>query len=371
MKAIIMRDKALLETEMAAPVPCAGQLLVKTRLCGICGSDLHAVHHFDEMMAMAVQAGALEAHESGKDIVLGHEFCGEVLDHGPATEKRLKVGTRVVCTPTVIGPNGPELFGFSSRFPGGFAEEVLLTEQLVLEVPNGISDQHAALTEPLSVAVHAVNAVERQPGQVAMVVGCGPVGLAVILALKRRGIGPILAVDFSPVRRKLAERLGADVVLDPGQDSPHDQWERFNVPATIAGMGRFVSAGHDMRQPVIFECVGVPGLLQSIIKNGPPFAQIIVVGACQEQDRILPALANLKHLRFNFVFAFTPPEFEQTLADIAEGHYDLDPLISKTVGRAEVAAAFDDLKSPGSLVKILVDPSREYADPAGNRGAMA
>src|SRR5205807_2334839 len=112
--------------------------------------------------------------------------------------------------------------GYSSRVPGGFAETIVLSEALMLEVPNGLSAEHAALTEPLAVGEHAVVKAEAERDHVPMVVGCGPVGLAVIASLKARGLGPIVAVDFSPERRAAALRMGAERTIDPAQVSPHE-----------------------------------------------------------------------------------------------------------------------------------------------------
>jgi threonine dehydrogenase-like Zn-dependent dehydrogenase len=102
--------------------------------------------------------------------------------------------------------------------------------------------------------------------------------------------------------------------------------------------------------------VGVPGLIQSIIEKGPPAAQIVIVGVCMAEDKIIPVLAINKQLRLNFVFAYTPAEFQTMLADIAEGRIDVAPLYSGTVGRSGVAAAFEALGTPNDKVKIIVNP---------------
>jgi threonine dehydrogenase-like Zn-dependent dehydrogenase len=91
---------------------------------------------------------------------MGHEFCAEILDHGPDTLKTLKVETRVVSVPYAIGPNGAEVIGYSTRFPGGFAERTVLTEAMLLELPNGLPSKHVAMVEPMAVGTHAVAAAE-------------------------------------------------------------------------------------------------------------------------------------------------------------------------------------------------------------------
>src|SRR6202158_6786 len=91
---------------------------------------------------------------------------------------------------------------------------------LVLEVPNGLAAEHAALTEPLAVGIHAVAKANVRGEEVPLVIGCGPVGLAVIAALKLKGLHPIVAADYSPARRALAEKLGADIVVAPARTPP-------------------------------------------------------------------------------------------------------------------------------------------------------
>ena len=208
MRAVIRRNKQLVCDEIAELTPAAGQILVKTLACGICGSDLHALHHMEHMIDLSRRAGGLDnGFDPTADTVFGHEFCAEILDHGPGSPKTLKAGTRVVSVPVTLHGMGAEMLGFSNRLPGGFSEQMLLTEAMVLEVPNGLPTDKAALTEPFAVGAHAVAKARLEPKSVSLVVGCGPVGLAVIGALKAAGHGPVIAADFSPRRRAAAEKL--------------------------------------------------------------------------------------------------------------------------------------------------------------------
>lgn len=358
MKALVRRGPQLLVAEVPDAVPGAGQVVAKSLACGICGSDLHAVHHLEHSIEMGLRSGAANTLDPAQDLVMGHEFCAEILDHGPGTEQRFKPGTRVVSTPFAFGPLGPELIGFSTRFRGAFAERVVLTEALLLPVPNGLSPEAAALTEPLAVGTHAVAIGAPGERSVALVIGCGPIGLAVIVALKRRGIGPVIAADFSPARRARAERLGADIVVDPAESSPHAAWSAFDVPATLAEMGMAQMAGRSLRDAVVFECVGVPGMLQSLMENAPPGAHVVVVGACAEDDRVLPVLAINKQLRFSFVFAYSPDEFAETLQALGQGEIDPEAFLTGAVGLGEAAGAFERLATPGNDVKVIVEPWR-------------
>ena len=159
-------------------------------------------------------------------------------------------------------------------------------------------------------------------------------GLAVIAALKGRGYGPVLAADFSPTRRRLAEAFGADEVIDPAETSPHERWSGFGVPADHHGASRGVHDGRSRsKDPVIFEAVGVPGMLQSLIAEAPPRSRIVVVGVCMHSDTIEPFMAVTKEIEFRFSFGYTPAEFAATLERLgvrgarrrAAGHLDRGP----------------------------------------------
>jgi threonine dehydrogenase-like Zn-dependent dehydrogenase len=130
-------------------------VLVKTLACGICGSDLHARKHAHRMVEMSRRLGR-EPMDLDRDVVFGHEFCCEILDYGAGTKRKLKPGTRVCSLPALLTPQGPQGIGYSNENVGGYAERMLLSEALLLEVPNGLASEHAALTEPLAVGLHAV-----------------------------------------------------------------------------------------------------------------------------------------------------------------------------------------------------------------------
>lgn len=358
MRAVIRRDKQLVCDEIGALTPAAGQTLVKTLACGICGSDLHALHHMEHMIETSARAngGMTNGFVPSDDTVFGHEFCAEVLEHGPGGG-RFKPGTRVVSVPVTMTATGVEMLGFSNRLPGGFAEQMLLTEAMLLEVPNGLPTDQAALTEPFAVGAHAVAKARLDKDSVCLVLGCGPVGLSVIAGLKALGHGPVIAADFSPRRRAAAEMMGADVVVDPAQESPHGKWEGLGVPVTRAAQRMMQMMGKRFGQPVVFECVGAPGVLQGLIEASPAGSQIVVAGVCMESDKIEPSIAITKEIELTFVFGYTPEEFGQTLHNLAEGVIDVSRLVTGKVPLDGVAQAFRDLGDPEAHVKILVEPN--------------
>jgi threonine dehydrogenase-like Zn-dependent dehydrogenase len=358
MRAAIARRGQLVCEDIAELEPAEGQVLVKTLCCGICGSDLHALTHLHQMADATAKSSGAAAFDPEADMVFGHEFCAEVLDYAPGAQKRLKSGTRVVTIPILLGGAGMASLGYSNTYPGGFAERMLVSDPLLIEVPNGLSDRQAAMTEPFAVGAHAVARAALDEPSAALVVGCGPVGLAVIASLKAKGYGPVAAADFSPARRAMAERMGADIVVDPTKESPHTKWTDMGVPATGAEQMMERMMGRTPKRAIIFECVGSPGVLQSLIEAAPGGSQIIVAGVCMEVDKIEPFLAITKQLDFRFVFGYTPEEFAGTLGDIAEGRIDVAPVITDAVGLDGVAGAFKALGDPESQVKIVVEPWR-------------
>ncbi len=358
MRAVIRRHGALVVDHMAAPVPAAGQVLCKTLVCGICGSDLHALDHYDHMIDMTAQMGGFSHMKKGADTVFGHEFCCEVLESGPGTDGRFKPGTRVVSTPGLITPDGFEAVGYSSRIPGGFAETMLLSEMLMLEVPNGLSSEHAALTEPLAVGEHAVIKAGVEADHALMVVGCGPVGLAVIACLKARGLGPIVACDYSPERRAAAQAMGADQVIDPAQSSPHDSWAALGVPGSRAEGVVAAAQGKSVRRPLIFECVGAPGVVQALASAAPAGTRILVAGVCMETDRIEPLVLITKEIELRYVLGYTAEEFAASLRNLAEGVTGYAGVITGVVSLDETPQAFTQLQTDKSQIKILVAPGK-------------
>lgn len=379
MKAVVCHDTQLEVVDVPDPQPGRGHLLLDVHHCGICGSDLHARTHADDMADAAAASGYDGFMRSGDSVVFGHEFCGEIVDHGPRTSKELKVGTRVVAMPILRTGGAVHTTGLSPHAPGAYAEQVVVQASLAMPVPNGLPSDKAALTEPMAVGLHAVRRGQVKKGQVAVVIGCGPIGLAVISLLKASGVRTVVASDFSPGRRALAVQCGADVVVDPAADSPYD---------AAAARGTFITAselfdlaidsmtklravpllpwwkvmetaeklGALPSGPVIFECVGVPGIIDQIIASAPISSRVVVVGVCMGADSIRPAIAINKEIDLRFVLGYTPTEFREALHLMADGKVDPTPLMTGTVGLGGVGAAFTALGDPEKHAKILVDP---------------
>jgi threonine dehydrogenase-like Zn-dependent dehydrogenase len=359
MRAAIFRDGEIVVDTMPEPVPGEGQVKVRTLACGICGSDLHARKHAPRMVEIAKRIGR-PPMDLSHDVVFGHEFCCEIVDYGPGTQRRLKPGTHVCSMPVLMTPAGPIGIGYSNHNIGGYAEAMLLSEALLLPVPNGLEPQHAALTEPLAVGIHAVAKANIAGNEVPLVIGCGPVGLAVIAALKLKGLHPIVAADYSPARRALAEKMGADIVVDPAHTQPYTTWAEHAAMTAEEKAARplwqaFLPA---LKPALIFECVGVPGLIQQVFAGAPRDARIVVVGVCMEPDSAEPMLGIMKELNVQYVLGYTPDEFAGSLRLIAEGAVDAAAMVTATTGIDGVAQAFEDLANPEAHTKIIVEPWR-------------
>ncbi len=347
MRAAALKDgRIYVNDHVPEPTPAFGQVLVQVKACGICGSDLHFAKHGAEMLALGREMGGVGVMDTGpdldlsRDVYMGHEFSAEVLEVGPDTIAPA-AGTIVTSIPILFTPEGAlRAIVYSNEVAGGYGERMLLSAPMITEVPNGLDFRHAALTEPMAVGLHAVNKSAIQPGDGALVLGCGPVGLAVIGSLKLMGIDTIVATDFSPTRRALATTLGATEVVDPALEPAFEAWNR-------AGRSKPL---------VCFEAIGVPGIIDGVLKDAPHSTRLVVVGVCMETDRINPFFGISKELNVQFCLGYDPMEFNDTLRAIAEGELTVAPLITGEVDLDGVAGAFEALGNPDDHCKILVTP---------------
>lgn len=337
MRAAVLRDgRMVYRDDVPEPVPGPGQVLVGVKACGICGSDLHFAAHGDEVVEMTAQvaagAGGM-AVDLKSDVFMGHEFSAEVLEAGPDTDTH-PPGTLVTSLPVLLSARGVEPIVYSNSTIGGYAERMLLSAPLLMPIPNGLDLKHAALTEPMAVGLHAVNKSNIAPGETALVLGCGPIGIAIIASLRARGVENIVAADFSPKRRELATAMGAHQTVDAAEGSPFDT----------------------VKPAVVFEAVGVPGIIDDVLRRARPGTRLVVAGVCMQPDTVHPFFAIAKEINVQFVLAYNPEEFGDSLRALAEGEIDVTPLITGEVGLEGVGQAFDDLADPERHCKILVTP---------------
>jgi 2-desacetyl-2-hydroxyethyl bacteriochlorophyllide A dehydrogenase len=312
------------------PVARPGDIVMKVAFCGICGSDLHAT----EPGPTSLESGT----------VLGHEFSGVVTQ---SASPEFQPGDRVIglplqecdeCRPSgqgcrdrlgILCPRN-RIIGLGAATPGAYAEYLRMPAHHALKVPDGLDLKHAALTEPLAVGLHAVRAAGNLLGARVLIIGAGPIGLAVTMWARLAGAKEVVVSEIAAGRRAKAASIGA-AAIDPAVTKP--------APADV-----------------IFECVGVPGLLRQCIDLAPLHGKIIVVGVCRGEDQIFPRVALRKELSIQFVLGYTRDEFGLVLDMLASGRIDAEPLITGVIGLDETPAMFEALRRPGDHAKVLIDP---------------
>jgi len=324
------------------PTANPGEVVLKVAYCGICGSDLHAT----EPSAAPLERGT----------ILGHEFSGVVTqsasDLFQPDDQVIGLPLRECdeCRPTGAGCRDRlgilcarnRIIGMSEDVPGGYAEYLRLPAHNALKVPAGLDLKVAALTEPLAVGAHAVRMAGNLLGARILVIGAGPIGLAVTLFARASGARVVVVSEISPARRAQASMFGATVV-DPATEPPGPAFARLTGAAP----------------DVIFECVGVPGILRQCIDLAPLHGRIIVVGVCRQDDTLLPRVAIRKELSIQFVLGYSREEFALVLDMLASGQIKADGLVTAVIGLDELPEVFESLRRPGPHAKVLIDPARQ------------
>ena len=340
MKAAYLLNKQIHVGELDDPVPGSGEVLVRTHSCGLCASDLHIKQHGDALSEWSRRYNGPFKMDLSRPLVLGHEYVAEIVDFGPDTQRRLKRGARVTSQPLAKKDQGFEIIGISNHYPGGFGELMVLSEEYLRPLPDALDADRAAMAEPVCVGLSYVRQARLAKDDVPLVVGCGAIGLAMILALKFQGQRPIIASDFSPHRRELALASGADHAVDPREVSP------FEAQPALGGQA----------PNVIFECVGVPGVIDQIIRQCGYSARIIVPGWCLEPDHMLTVCAHTKALNIQFGCGPMDVDFDQAVRALGDGRIDPSPWLGGRIRLSEVAARLDGISNPLNPVRFVVDP---------------
>ena len=170
-------------------------------------------------------------------------------------------------TPSYIGSGGPE---------GAFTEELLVRDARVgdslLPIPKDLPYEVAALTEPLSVALHGVNRAQAKPGDKVVVFGCGPIGLGMVLWLKDRGVEDVVALDLAPERLERARALGARAVINPAKEDVRARLRELHGPARVFSRE---AVGSD----AYIDAAGAPNILSDVVNMAKPHARMVVTAA--------------------------------------------------------------------------------------------
>jgi len=341
MKAVALQAVGKMElVNIPEPEPRPGDLKLRVRYCGVCGSDLH--EYRSSFLSMA---------SNRKTPIMGHEFSATVVGLGPDVEG-FAVGDLVVVNPNapcgecracLAGQDqlcGPVLDVGYDRV-GGFAEYVCAQAKRSIKMaPNAPADR-LATTEPLAVAVHAVRRGQLEKGETVFIAGAGPIGAFTILAARHQGAGKIIVSEPAANRRELALRLGADEVIDPTATPPS-----LRVLELVPG-------GVD----ISVECVGLNPPLDDCILSVRHGGRIVVAGVFEMPSQLLLLRTMVYEHTIIGAFAYTLAEFSEVAHLIASGAIDVSPVISRTVSLADLPRAFADLDADRNRYhKVLVSP---------------
>ena len=250
MRAVVLRGGELSVRETADPIPGRGDLLLKTLSTAICASDVHFMDHPE--LAIDDPTGR-SLYDPDRDIVMGHEFVGEVIGRGPGCSDAFPIGARVTSMPIRLvdgGAGGLRIIGQHPEAQGSFGELLVVPEATARVVEGTVSNDAIAVVDAFAVGEYYVRVAAVQPGEIPIVVGAGAIGLSAVAALSARGIEPIIVSDYNAERRELAGTgFGAHVLVNPAERSVFDVFREVRAERKLSGTA------------VVFECVGAPGLI--------------------------------------------------------------------------------------------------------------
>lgn len=344
MKALVMTAYKSFEVQdVPEPTVGARDVLVRVAACGICGSDVHGMDG--------------STGRRRPPIVMGHEAAGVVEQVGGGVSD-FHVGDRVTFDSTIYNPDSyfsrrgmvnlcddRRVLGVSCedyRQHGAFAELVAVPGHIVYALPAGMTYEQAALIEPVSIAVHARNLTPIAPGDSALVLGAGLIGLMTVQVLKQTAVKQILAVDVDPGRLALAKELGATDVVNSSSEDVATQ-----VRALTDGRGADVA----------FEAVGLEATIRAAIASVRKGGTVTLIGNLSPEVTLpLQALVT-RQIRLQGSCA-SSGEYPECIALIASGKVNVDRFISAVAPLEEGAAWFERLyrREPG-LMKVLLKPN--------------
>lgn len=336
MRAVVLTgiDGRLETTEVDDPVPGPGQVVARIRACGICGSDLHIAKAFG-------QPGT----------IMGHEIAGIIEDVGAGVDDRWAPGTPVTARPfsscgqchfchTGRPDHCRQFHLLGATRPGGFAEQILLSADELYALPVSLTGPEQALVEPLAVARHVLRRTGLGAGERLVVLGAGPIGLAVTVWARTLGAGTVVVSDPVATRRSLATVLGADAAVDPTTDD-------------LAGTCRSVLGG---APPIVIECSGKPGLIDEAMRLAAVEGRVGIVGACMSPDTVFPFTGLQKELDIRFAVYYDRQDFIDTLRALDDGTLVVDGLVTDVVDLDALPDAFANLLTGADTGKVVVVP---------------
>jgi threonine dehydrogenase-like Zn-dependent dehydrogenase len=340
LRAVVLRDGQLEVRETADQVPRDGELLLRTISTAICASDVHYMDHPDPS-----DTSGLFVWDPEQDVVMGHEFVGEVLAHGRGCSGQFPVGTRVTSVPTLARMEGMQVIGQHPEATGSFGELFVVTEALAREVPDSVDPDAVALTDAFAVGEGYVAMSRITPDRLPLVVGAGAIGLSAVAALASRGVEPIIVSDLKDDRLELAGRFGQCIPVNPSLRSPYEVWQEVASERGVES------------PPVIYECVGAAGLLARIVEECPMGSGIYAAGGWYTGDSLNVTLATKKGVLIQFGGGPGAEAWYGTLDAIVAGRLDPRPCIGMVIGLDRVPEAIGLARTAQGPPRIIVHPN--------------
>jgi (R,R)-butanediol dehydrogenase/meso-butanediol dehydrogenase/diacetyl reductase len=336
MKAAVYKEpKKLVIEDVPAPIAGADEVIVKVKNVGICGSDLHFSAY-----------GLVPP-----DTIMGHEVTGTIVSVGSEV-KKWKEGDRMLLY--FVAPCGKcpacgrgdthlcwegTIVG-GGTLPGGFAEYLKVLPEMVIPLAPDANMRDASLADPVASSYRAVLLSGIKPGDTALVMGAGPIGLCLLQHLKSAGIEQVVVSEPVARRGELAAELGADTLLNPAKDDIDSECKKLTD-----------GAGPDF----VFDCVGIPDTVMEAAALVRISGKVVWVGVCMESTTITPVMWMLKEISIQTSLGFTKSQMEYCLELILERKINADRLISEVISLDEVPHAFERLQKPNTEVKIIVE----------------
>ena len=346
MRAVVLRDGQLEVRETADPVPGQGDLLLKTLSTAICASDVHFMDHPE--LAIDDPTGR-SLYDADRDMVMGHEFVGEVIGHGPGCSDTFPIGSRVTSMPIRLvdgGAGGLRIIGQHPDAQGSFGELLVVPEATAKVVDGSISSDAIAVVDAFAVGEYYVRIAAIQPGEIPIVIGAGAIGLSAVAALSARGIEPIIVSDYKADRRDLARSgFGAHVLHDPAGRSVFETFREVRADHKLAGTA------------VVFECVGAPGLINNLVKEADFYTRIYCAGGWYTGDTLDITEATRQGLTLRFGGGPMPEDWYGVLDAVVEGRLDPMPSVGRIIGLDEVPDAIEQARRSDGPPRIVVHPN--------------
>lgn len=340
MKAVVYyKSKGLVIEDTAMPVIGPDEVLVKVSNTGFCGSD-HSI---------------IESGDLSDGVILGHEVSGTVVESGSHV-KNVQIGMKVIIRPTYCGScrdckMGKPYFCQANRrligmgdLQGAFAEYIKVFPQMLIPVPDGVDSRNAALAEAYAASLHGIKCTGKDGGSV-LVMGGGPIGLALVKLLKLKGFGPITVTEPVKKKRDLAVTFGADFAINPFNENTG-----LHVFECTDGIGF----------ETVFECSGATDNLRDAIDFAARGGIVCIVSVIFKQVSVMPATITFKEILLTASYANTHEENRCVLDWMAEGKLDGRELITDLISLEQLPDVYKERIHTGKAIKVMLQIGEEF-----------